>query len=47
MDSAPTYMNLRANDTLCRQYVEDMADLGEKIVFKEEKPGTASTDMGK
>ncbi|KAG4434824.1 hypothetical protein IFR05_009695 [Cadophora sp. M221] len=43
---APTYMDLRANDALCRQYVEDMADLGEKILFKEEIPATASTDMG-
>lgn len=39
-------MDLRANDALCRQYVEDMADLGEKIAFKEEVPATASTDMG-
>ncbi|KAG4412508.1 hypothetical protein IFR04_014364 [Cadophora malorum] len=43
---APTYMDLRANDALCRQYVEDMADLGERIKFKEDIPATASTDMG-
>ncbi len=46
LSSAPTYMDLRANDALCRQYVEDMADLDEKIIFKEEIPATASTDMG-
>ena len=39
-------MDLRANDALCRQYVEDMADLGERIKFKEDIPATASTDMG-
>lgn len=39
-------MDLRANDTLCRTYVEDMAVLGEKIILNEEEPATASTDMG-
>lgn len=42
----PLYMDLRANDTLCRTYVEDMAVLGEKIILNEEEPATASTDMG-
>ncbi|EKG20969.1 Peptidase M20 [Macrophomina phaseolina MS6] len=42
----PLYMDLRANDTLCRAYVEDMAALGEKIILNEEEPATASTDMG-
>lgn len=39
-------MDLRANATLCKQYVEDMAELGEKIILMEEDPYTASTDMG-
>ncbi|PNY23472.1 Uncharacterized protein TCAP_06588 [Tolypocladium capitatum] len=43
---SPTYMNLRANDTLCEAYVEDMARIGEKVQLHQEKPYTASTDMG-
>ncbi|EOD46205.1 putative metal-dependent amidase aminoacylase carboxypeptidase protein [Neofusicoccum parvum UCRNP2] len=42
----PMYKDLRANDTLCRAYVDDMAALGEKVILKEEEPATASTDMG-
>jgi hypothetical protein len=44
--SAMTYKDFRVNDTLCQVYVEDMADLGEKIIHKQEAPGTISTDMG-
>ncbi|GJC96286.1 Metal-dependent amidase/aminoacylase/carboxypeptidase [Colletotrichum higginsianum IMI 349063] len=43
---APTYMNLRANDTLCKAYVEDMASIGETIQLHQAKPFNASTDMG-
>ncbi|GKT50985.1 peptidase M20 domain-containing protein 2 [Colletotrichum spaethianum] len=43
---APTYMNLRANDTLCKAYVEDMAAIGETIQVHQEKAFNASTDMG-
>ncbi|KZL67286.1 hypothetical protein CT0861_10288 [Colletotrichum tofieldiae] len=43
---APTYMNLRANDTLCKVYVEDMAAIGETIQIHQAKPFNASTDMG-
>lgn len=39
-------MNLRVNQPLCQQYVDDMATLGEKIMVKDEKSYTASTDMG-
>ena len=42
----PTYINLRANETLCKTYVEDMAQNGEKVLLHSEKPYTASTDMG-
>ncbi|KIW94539.1 uncharacterized protein Z519_04515 [Cladophialophora bantiana CBS 173.52] len=43
---APSYKNLRVNLPLCRQYVEDMATLGEKIMVKNDESYTASTDMG-
>ncbi|OHE91057.1 metal-dependent amidase/aminoacylase/carboxypeptidase [Colletotrichum orchidophilum] len=43
---APTYMNLRANDTLCKIYVEDMAAIGQTIQLHQAKPFNASTDMG-
>ncbi|WDK08729.1 metal-dependent amidase aminoacylase carboxypeptidase [Colletotrichum graminicola] len=43
---SPTYMNLRANDTLCKTYVEDMAAIGETIRIHQDKPFNASTDMG-
>ncbi|KAM4065566.1 peptidase [Hirsutella rhossiliensis] len=42
----PTYLNLRANDTLCKTYVEEMAQVGEKVQLHQDKPYTASTDMG-
>ncbi|UNI13697.1 hypothetical protein JDV02_000418 [Purpureocillium takamizusanense] len=42
----PTYASLRANDTLCRSYAEDMAHIGEKVLVHQEHPLTASTDMG-
>ncbi|KAK1991225.1 metal-dependent amidase/aminoacylase/carboxypeptidase [Colletotrichum falcatum] len=42
----PTYMNLRANDSLCRVYAEDMAAIGEAIQVHQAKPFNASTDMG-
>ncbi|RDW82474.1 hypothetical protein BP6252_03586 [Coleophoma cylindrospora] len=43
---APTYMDLRINETLCKYYVEDMADVGDKILLKDDVPASASTDMG-
>ncbi|KAF6824584.1 aminoacylase 1-like 2 [Colletotrichum plurivorum] len=43
---APTYMNLRANDALCKAYVQDMAAIGETIQLHQAKPFNASTDMG-
>lgn len=39
-------MNLRANDTLCKAYVEDMAAIGQTIQLHQAKPFNASTDMG-
>lgn len=44
--SAPTYKDLRANNTLCSLYVDEMAHLGQAIKLIEDKPSTASTDMG-
>lgn len=44
--SSPTYADLRANKTLCQTYVEEMAQVGEKVKVMEDKPATASTDMG-
>ncbi|KAK2029818.1 metal-dependent amidase/aminoacylase/carboxypeptidase [Colletotrichum zoysiae] len=43
---SPTYMNLRANDTLCKMYVEEMEAIGETIQLHQAKPFNASTDMG-
>ncbi|KAL1879447.1 hypothetical protein Plec18167_003902 [Paecilomyces lecythidis] len=43
---SPTYADLRANKTLCQTYVEEMAQVGEKVKVMEYKPATASTDMG-
>ncbi|KAK2595485.1 hypothetical protein QQS21_006825 [Conoideocrella luteorostrata] len=40
------YMNLRANDGLCKAYVEEMAEYGEYIQLEMDKPFNASTDMG-
>lgn len=44
--SAPTYMDLRANKSLCKTYVEDMAKIGEKVMLDQTVPFNASTDMG-
>jgi len=44
--STPTYKDLRVNETLCQAYVENMADLGEKILLKDDNTFMASTDMG-
>lgn len=46
MSRAPTYLNLRANDTLCRTYTEDMKTLGSNILAHQETDMNASTDMG-
>ena len=43
---APTYKDLRVNQPLCQQYVDDMSLLGEKILVKDDESYTASTDMG-
>ncbi|KAK2041110.1 hypothetical protein LZ31DRAFT_597494 [Colletotrichum somersetense] len=43
---SPTYMNLRANDTLCKMYVEEMEAIGETIQLHQAKPFNVSTDMG-
>ncbi|KAH8681945.1 hypothetical protein BX600DRAFT_521293 [Xylariales sp. PMI_506] len=40
------YMELRVNDTLCNEYIKEMGTLGDKIVYKEDKPSSAGTDMG-
>ncbi|KAJ3532490.1 hypothetical protein NM208_g8416 [Fusarium decemcellulare] len=44
--SSPTYMNMRANQMLCKTYVEDMAKIGETIALGMPEPASASTDMG-
>ncbi|KAK5050912.1 hypothetical protein LTR84_003471 [Exophiala bonariae] len=43
---APTYKNIKVNETLCKQYVEDMSILGEKVLLRDAEAFTASTDMG-
>ncbi|CAO2650294.1 Nn.00g015860.m01.CDS01 [Neocucurbitaria sp. VM-36] len=43
---SPTYLNLRANDTLCKVYAEAMGTLGSSIMVHQEKAMNASTDMG-
>ena len=43
---APTYKDLRVNQPLCQQYVDDMSLLGETILVKDDESYTASTDMG-
>jgi amidohydrolase len=43
---SPTYLNLRANRTLCETYASDMALLGSKVQIQQERPMNASTDMG-
>ncbi|KAM0425305.1 hypothetical protein ACHAPT_009361 [Fusarium lateritium] len=46
LSSSPTYMNLRANQTLCKSYVQDMGRLGQTVVLDMDEPASASTDMG-
>lgn len=43
---APTYANLTANQALCEVYADEMGRIGDKIILRNEKPVTASTDMG-
>ncbi|KAI0846175.1 hypothetical protein F5Y00DRAFT_150004 [Daldinia vernicosa] len=43
---APTYANLTANKALCEAYADEMGRIGDKIILRNEKPVTASTDMG-
>lgn len=43
---SPTYLNLRANRTLCELYAQDMDTLGTKVQVIQEKMMNASTDMG-
>ncbi|OTB13282.1 hypothetical protein K445DRAFT_320135 [Daldinia sp. EC12] len=43
---APTYANLTANKALCEAYASEMERIGDKILLRNEKPVTASTDMG-
>ncbi|KAJ8116834.1 hypothetical protein OPT61_g1823 [Boeremia exigua] len=43
---SPTYLNLRANQTLCETYAQDMGTFGMKIQVNQEKMMNASTDMG-
>lgn len=44
--TSPTYANLRVNETLCKTYVEDMTQMGDKVALHQDKAYTASTDMG-
>ncbi|UPX16911.1 uncharacterized protein EKO05_0007292 [Ascochyta rabiei] len=44
--TSPTYLNLRANKTLCELYAHDMDTFGTKIQVDQEKMMNASTDMG-
>ncbi|KAH7123073.1 hypothetical protein EDB81DRAFT_665755 [Dactylonectria macrodidyma] len=44
---APTYMDLRINDTLSREFTQAMNTLGRgKVIPRSEEPFTFSTDMG-
>ncbi|KAJ4994184.1 aminoacylase 1-like 2 [Stagonosporopsis vannaccii] len=43
---SPTYLNLRANKTLCELYAQDMDTFGTKIQVNQERMMNASTDMG-
>ncbi|KID65481.1 Peptidase M20 domain-containing protein 2 [Metarhizium brunneum] len=40
------YLNLRANDSLCQIYVDEMAAFGQNIHLKIDRALNASTDMG-
>ncbi|KAF3044797.1 hypothetical protein E8E12_010694 [Didymella heteroderae] len=44
--TSPTYLNLRANRTLCELYAQDMDALGTRVQVDQEKLMNASTDMG-
>lgn len=46
IDRGSTYKDPRVNDAICRQYVDDMLSIGEKILIKDDNSYTASTDMG-
>lgn len=39
-------MNLRANNTLCQTFVEEMAAVDEKVMLRQTRAFNASTDMG-
>lgn len=39
-------MNLRANNTLCQTFVEEMATMKEKVMLQQSRAFNASTDMG-
>lgn len=43
---APTYKNIRVNEALCKQYVNEMERLGERVLLRDANAFTASTDMG-
>ncbi|CAH0020534.1 unnamed protein product [Clonostachys rhizophaga] len=43
---SPTYQDLRANNTLCQAYVEEMACFGNNVFLKQRMEFPASTDMG-
>jgi hypothetical protein len=45
-DRAPTYMDLRINNTLSNEYAKLMSNLGVNFVPRMEEPFTFSTDMG-
>ncbi|KAJ0124515.1 hypothetical protein J7T55_005853 [Diaporthe amygdali] len=42
----PPYMELRVNAALCNAYIEEMKGLGRDILFMDDKPSAAGTDMG-
>lgn len=45
--SSPTSMNLRANETLCTAYANDMKTFfGRDIIPMQDEPSGGSTDMG-
>ncbi|VUC28864.1 unnamed protein product [Clonostachys rosea] len=43
---SPTYQDLRANNTLCQTYADEMAGLGNNVFLKQRMDFPASTDMG-
>lgn len=43
---APFYYDLRINSTLCKTYVEEMAERGLRVQQEEATPFEVSTDMG-